>query len=107
MKRREFITLLGSASAWPLATRAQQAATPVVGFVGSTSLDANVDGGQLAAFRNGLKEAGFVESQNVAIEFRWAEGQYDRLPKFAAELVSRRVAVILAGALPSALAAKG
>jgi len=112
MNRRDLITLIGGAAAtfsliWSRGARAQQPALPVIGVVGSTSQDTYVDGGQLAAFRNGLNEAGFVEGQNVAIEFRWAEGQYDRLPEFAAELVSRRVAVILAGALPSAVAAKG
>jgi putative ABC transport system substrate-binding protein len=108
MRRRHFITLLGGAAAspvfWPLAG-AQQPTLPVIGFVGGTSPDAYVDA-QFAAFRNALKEAGFVEGQNLAIEFRWAEGQYDRLPKFAAEFVRRQVAVILAGSLPSALAAK-
>jgi putative ABC transport system substrate-binding protein len=109
MRRREVMRLIGgfaASGAWPCLAQAQQPALPVVGFLGGTSPDAYVDA-QFAAFRNGLKEAGFVEGQNVAIEFRWAEGQYDRLPKFADEFVRRQVAVILAGSLPSALAAKG
>ena len=106
MKRREFITLLGGAAvAGPLVARAQQPAMPVVGYVGSTSLDGYVSN-QVAAFRQGLNEAGFVEGQNVTIDFLWAEGQYDRLPILVSEFVSRQVAVILAGALPAALAAK-
>jgi putative ABC transport system substrate-binding protein len=106
MRRREFLILLGgAAAAWPLAAHSQQTAMPVIGFLGATALDAYTS--QLvAAFRRGLTEVGLVENRDVAIEFRWAEGNYDRLPALARELVGDRAAVILAGSLPSALAAK-
>jgi putative ABC transport system substrate-binding protein len=105
LRRREFVTLLGgAATAWPMAARAQQPAIPVIGFLISTSLDGYTE--RLRAFRLGLKETGFVEGQNVAVQSRWANNQYDSLPALAADLVRRQVAVIFAGSVPVALAAK-
>ena len=105
MKRRDFITLVGGAAAWPVVARAQQSAVPVVGFLSSRSPEESAH--LVEAFRGGLKDGSFIEGQNVALEYRWAHGDYGRLPALAAELVNRRVSVIAAvGGDPSNKAAK-
>jgi putative ABC transport system substrate-binding protein len=104
IRRRDFITLLGGAAAWPLAVHAQPAGMPVIGYLDSGAAEFNPD--RLAAFRQGLGEAGYVEGKNVAVEFRWAQGRYNQLPALAAELAGRRVAVIFAATVQAALPAK-
>src|SRR5215472_6123803 len=100
IRRRKFITLLGGAAAWPFAARAQQQALPVVGFVAGASADASAD--RVRAFRKGLSETGYVEGQNLTVEYHWLEGQYYRVPALVADMVRRRVAVI---AVPASTAA--
>src|SRR5262245_56412140 len=106
LTRRQFVTqLVGAAAVWPVPARAQQRSMPVIGFLHPTSPDTNAD--RLRAFRQGLKDTGHVEGENVTIEYRWAEGQFDRLPAMATELVRRRVAVIVTAQGPApALAAQ-
>ena len=106
MRRREFVSLFGSAAAWPLAARAQQPAMPVIGFLGSSSSGADNITRIIEHLRRGLGDAGFAEGHNLVVEYRWAEGRYDRLPALAAELVRRPVAVLVAGGITAAVAAK-
>jgi putative tryptophan/tyrosine transport system substrate-binding protein len=103
VRRRQFITLLGGAVAWPLAALAQQAAMPVIGFLGSQSAETVAD--YLRAFRQGLKDAGYVEGETIAVEYRWADGQVDRLPDLVADLARRRVALLVSGGGPASMAA--
>ena len=106
IERRKFLATLGGAAAWPLTARAQQPATPVIGFLSSASPDTFAP--FVAGFHQGLRETGYNEGQNLAVEYRWAFGHYDRLPALAADLVGHRVAVLVTtGGAPSALAGKG
>src|SRR5258707_1193595 len=105
MRRRDFVRLLGAAAAWPIGARAQQPTMPVIGFVNTASPQGYAR--PLSAFLKGLSETGYVDGRNVAIEYRWAEGDADRLPGFIAELVRRQVSVIVATTAQAALAAKG
>src|SRR6201981_3704134 len=105
MRRRTFIAGLGSVAAWPVVARAQQAAVPVIGFLSPQSADDDFKN-ITVPFLQGLKETGYVEGQNVTVEYRWAENQFDRLPALAADLVRRRVAVIVTSGTPATLAAK-
>src|SRR5215467_9166385 len=105
IERRKFLATLGGAAAWPLAAHAQQAAMPTIGHLNPTSPE--MDSDRLRGFRQGLKETGFVEGENVAVAYRWADGQYDRLPALVEDLVHRKVAlIVVAGTTAAALAAK-
>src|SRR6516162_493895 len=104
MQRRELITLLGGAATWPLAARGQQSAMPMVGFLNGGTPEGYAP--MVAAVRQGLNETGYVEGRNVAIEYRWARGQYNRLSELAADLVRHQVTVIIASSTPAVLAAK-
>src|SRR5262249_54559822 len=104
LNRREFITLLGGVAAWPLAARAQQPTVPVIGFIRNTTRDDSAD--LLKAMNQGLRQTGYVEARNVAVEYRFADNQLDRLPTMAADLVRRQVAVIVTGGDASSFAAK-
>jgi ABC-type uncharacterized transport system substrate-binding protein len=104
MKRRKLIAFLGGAICWPVGTRAQQHEVPVIGFLGA--LTASGRESQIAAFHQGLREAGYIEGRDLAVEARWAEGHFERLPTMAADLVQRRVAVIVAFTTPAGVAAK-
>ena len=106
MRRRDFIAGLGSAAAWPVVARAQQPALPVIGYLSAQSAEVEYSKLVTVRFFQGLKETGYVEGQNVAVEYRYADNQLDRLPALAADLVRRRVAVIVAHGAPEAVAAK-